>query len=65
MSTSIDRALEKRARDMFDASRRGPTRFKTWGTITSEERDQWVAKATEMERLINERLSRPTDPVDA
>lgn len=61
MTYQIDRALEKRARDMFEDQRRGANRFTTWGTIGPERQAEWREKARLIEEAISAGINRQTN----
>lgn len=54
MTHVINRAVEKRARTMFEGNRRGIDRYKSWLSISEDERNKFRAEAQTMEDLINE-----------
>jgi hypothetical protein len=56
--THVDRAVERRARTMFEGNRRGIDRYKSWLSISEDERNKFRSEAQVMEDLIKEETAR-------
>jgi hypothetical protein len=57
MTTPTNSAvLEKRARNMFENSRRGSQLFIQWPSLTEEQRAGWRSQAEAIERAITAKL---------
>lgn len=57
MTSIPNNALEKRARTMFENSRRGAQLFVQWYSLTETQREGWRDQAAAIERSINEQLA--------
>jgi hypothetical protein len=56
MKNEVSATMEKRARIMFEGSRRGAQNFIQWYSLTEDQRDEWRDQAIAIEASIAEKL---------